>query len=84
MSKSISSFACKSIFSGDDNDDGDDDDNDDDYDDDNNDDDDDDDDKNPTSRSNISIAFARHYRFLTKLLVRVVKLMWELHVHDRL
>ncbi len=41
-------------------------------------------DKNPTSRNDISIAFARYYRFLRKLLVRVVKLMRELHAHDRL
>ncbi len=39
-------------------------------------------DKNPTSRSDISIAFARYYRFLRKPFVRVVKLMRELHAHD--
>ncbi len=41
-------------------------------------------DKNPISRSDISIAFARYYRFLRKPLVRVVKLMRELYAHDRL
>ncbi len=41
-------------------------------------------DKNPTSRNDISIAFVHYYRFLRKLLARVVELMWQLHAHDRL